>query len=118
MCFFDEVRFVVDREKDKPKIGLERDQVAQRFESAKNRHADIRNDDVGSEPDGSVDERQPVVDRTDYLELGLQETAKDIVKGCVVICQENGWPSQLQFRYRSKKRSVITGSYRGNMNGT
>jgi hypothetical protein len=40
------------------------------------------------------------------------------VKGCVVICQENGWPSQLQFRYRSKKRSVITGSYRGNMNGT
>jgi hypothetical protein len=64
---------------------LDRDQMAQRFESADDRHADIRNDDVGSESDGSVDERLSVLDGTDYLELRLQQSAKDIEKGSVIV---------------------------------
>jgi len=72
--------------------------MAQRFESVNIRHANIRDDDVGSEPDGSVDECLSVFDGTDYLELRFQQPAKDLEKGRVVVRQENGWPIQFVLR--------------------
>jgi hypothetical protein len=75
-------------QKDEPGAGIMPENLAERFDTIEQRHADIGNDEVRLQPGLRFHQSAPIAHRAHYLKLGAVEYALQTLQNHFVIIGE------------------------------